>query len=147
MSADVDMLTGIAQALHDAGVATYRPATPYLTGETAVVFGTMPPTPDRCVALATYGPSDDHPDQPLGQVRVQVRVRGLPGNYLDAVSLLGDCFTNLHGLTHQQWGAMHVNQLLRLTGGPLGQDDSKRWEYADNYQADTETAPTALRPH
>jgi hypothetical protein len=141
------MLTGIAQTLDDAGAATYRPNTAYQPDETAVVFGTMPPSPDRCVALAIYGPSDDHPNQPIGQMRVQVRVRGLPGNYLDAVALLGDCFGALHGLTHQQWGAMHVNQLLRLSGGPLGPDDSQRWEYADNYQADTETAPTALRPH
>lgn len=145
MSQDVDVLTGLAQTLHDAAAAVYRPASPYLAGETAVVFGDMPDTPDRCVTLTLYGPSDDHPDQPLGVRRVQVRSRGLPGDYLDAVALDDACFQALHGLTHAQWGATHANQVLRASGAPLGQDPAQRWDISSNYVLDVDTPATALR--
>lgn len=148
MSADRDLLIGIAQRLEDAGAATYRSdSTPYLPGETAVVFGTMPDTPNRVVCLALYGPSDDHPDLALGVRRLQVRSRGNPGSYLDAVDLDEACFNALHGLTHQQWGAAHANQVLRISGVPLGQDALKRWEISSNYQLDVDPPTTALRPH
>ena len=147
MSADTDLLDGLAQALHDAGVAIWRTDAPYAAGETAIVLGGMPQSPHRAVALALYGPSDDHPDQAYGIRRVQVRVRGLPGSYRDAVDLDDACFHALHALTHQQWGDAHANQVLRISGVPLGQDDAKRWEITSNYQVDLDTPPTALRPH
>lgn len=146
MAADTDLLAGLAQDLHDAGAGTYRPTGAYQPSETAIVFGAMPDSPNRVICLATYGPSDDHPEVALGVRRVQVRTRGLPGNYLDAVNLDNTCFDALHGLEHRQYGTAHANQILRLSGGPLGQDATKRWEMSSNYQVDLDTPPTALRP-
>lgn len=147
MSADVDLLEGLAAALHAAGAAVWRPDTAYLPAETAITLGGLPDAPHRAVALALYGPSDDHPDQAAGVRRLQVRVRGIPGKYRDAVDLDDACFNALHGLTHQQFGAAHANQVLRVSGVPLGMDDTRRWEISSNYEIDVDTPPTALRPH
>lgn len=146
MADDTDLLKGLAQELEDAGAATYRPTGTYQPGETAIVFGGVSDKPDRMIALAIYGPSDDHPEIPLGTRRVQLLSRGLPGNYLDAVDLDNACFNALHGLEHRQYGTAHANQVLRISGGPLGPDAAKRWEMTSNYQVNLDTAPTALRP-
>lgn len=141
-----DLLDGFAQTLEDAAVGVWRSdGTPYLAAETAIVVGGMPQSPVACIALATYGPSDDHPDMAIGVRRVQVRVRA--GSYRAMNDLADACFTALHGLTHRQWGDVHANEVLRISSSPLGQDGSKNWERTDNFAVEVDLPPTALRPN
>jgi hypothetical protein len=55
-------------------------------------------------------------------------------------------FDILQGLTAQTFGATRIAQLRFVTGTPMGQDANVRWERADRYLADIDTAPTILRP-
>lgn len=145
MSAENDLLDGIATHLATVGAGTYRPDTDYQAGETAIVFDDMPPTPDRCIVLTTYGNANDSPTMALGTVMLQVRTRGLPDNPGDTRNLAGEVFDAIHGLTHQQYGTAHANEILRRSSIPLGQDSGQRWERSDNYAIELDTPPTALR--
>ncbi|WP_076260872.1 minor capsid protein [Intrasporangium flavum] len=138
-----DLLAGLAQELQDAGVAVYRPDTPYEDGETAITFGTMLDQPDRCVTLTTY-PLTDQPREALSLVGVQVRSRA--ESYLDANDLNVAIFRALHGLTGRQYGTCHLVQLLRRTSVPMGADTDQRWEHSANLYADINPPTTALRP-
>lgn len=146
MSAENDLLDGIAAALAACGAGTYRPDTDYVDGETAIVFDDMPATPDRCIVLTTYGNANDAPNMALGTVMLQVRTRGVPDSPRDVRDLAGKVFDILHGLTHQQYGTAHANEILRRSSIPMGQDSAQRWERSDNYAIELDTPPTALRP-
>ena len=138
-----DLLDGLATELDTAGVATYRPDTPLVDGETAITFGSMPDRPDRCVTLSTY-PLTDAPRESKSLVGVQVRSRA--ESYLDAVDLNVAIFNALHGLTGRQYGTCHLVQLLRSSSVPMGEDGDQRWEHSANFHADINPPTTALRP-
>lgn len=142
---ETDLLTGLAQYLHDNGAATYRPTGGYLADETAVVFGELPTSPDRVVALTVYGAVDEGM-VPLSQLRVQVMLRGSPNNSLDVGAVAGPVFDLLQGLEHLQCGTAHVNLAQRVSRVPLGVDESKRSLRADNYAMDVDMPATAGRP-
>lgn len=147
MSFTTDLLTGIAQQLHDAGIGTYRPDTPYLAGETAVVFKDMPTTPNRVIVLNTYSPgADDNPHVPVSLIALQVRARGNPGQPLDPDGLRDAVYNLLHGQEHRTYGTCHANQILHQSTIPNGKDDSKRWEVSINFYADVDLPPTPNRP-
>lgn len=140
-----DLLLGLAQAVDDAGIATYRPDTAYQPDETAVVFDVLPAAPDRVLMLSVYH-NADHPTIAIGRVRVQVWCRGLPNRALDAADLAWDFFQVFHGLTHQDYGSVHATQILRTSSVTLGQDDSRRPQQSDNYVIDACWPATANRP-
>ncbi|MER7070968.1 minor capsid protein [Terrabacter sp. NPDC000476] len=142
-SYEQDLLEGLAQQLHDDGVATYRPDEPYLDEDTAITFGTMPDSPDRCVTLTAY-PLSDAPREAKSLLGVQVRSRA--GSYLEANELNVAIFQSLHGLTGRQYDTCHLVQLLRNSSVPMGEDDSQRWEHSANFHADINPPTTALRP-
>ena len=141
-----DLLTGLAGILNTAGAGTYRgDGSAYLATETAITFGDMPDQPNRCITLATY-PLTDAPKEALSQVGVQVRSRGLPGDFLDASDLNDAVFNALQGLQERTFGTCYLIQLLRKSSIPMGMDASKRWETSSNFYADINPPTTPLRP-
>lgn len=146
MSTTSDLVTGLAQYLATAGLATYRAdGTPYTSGETALYFNDMPASPDRVVALTAYA-TTDQAVVTLGAVRVQVRTRGLANDVLDVDTLADSIFTLLHGAVNLTFGTMHVVQILRVSSATLGMDDqSRRWMRSDNYHLDVDYPTTPNR--
>lgn len=146
-SPTLDLLDGIGQTLAAAGVVTY-PLTAgqtYAPTDTALAFARMPQAPDRCVVLTDYTVSDDAAN-PWGQVRVQVRTRGLPNRPDDVWALRGGVFAVLQSAQALTFGTVTVAQCLRVSSIPMGQDANMRFEYADNYQFDVQVPATANRP-
>lgn len=126
------LLTGVAEHLAHAGAGTWRTTgAAYTAGETAIVQGKTPATPDRVIALAAY-PVEDEPELPISVLGVQVRVRGTP-DARTADDIADRVFDELHGLTNTVLGGVPVVQILRRSSTPLGQDQSGRWERSDNY--------------
>lgn len=138
-----DLLLGIAALLDGQSVATYRDGTAYAAGETAIVFGELPSTPDRAIALALYNGPADEVTQNLSHPRLQLMFRGSPGLPLDAGDLADAAFGVLHGITHRDYGLAHLVQSLRVTAVPLGVDGNRRTMRADNYQLDVNTPHSA----
>lgn len=129
-----DVLTGLAETVAEAGLATWRPTGVYSATETAIVLGTIPQTPDRVVTLTAYGVSDD-PSLSDSVVGVQTRCRW-GGQDPRSVNDLDDrLFSLLHG--RMAWTlstGIHVVQCLRASGPlPLGQDENGRWALSSNY--------------
>ena len=140
-----DLLVGLAQDLAAAGVVSYRPTGGYLPAETALVFGDLPPAPDRCVALTAYASVDDVAIN-LSRVRVQFYLRGAVGNSLDVGDLNDALFTALHGLGRRSYATAYLVDARRVSAIPMGVDGSRRSEIAANYELDVNTPATVGRP-
>lgn len=142
-----DLLLGYAELLAGQGVGTYRTdGTPYAAGETAIVFGELPTSPDRAIGLALYNGLPDEATQNLSHPRLQLMVRGAPGQPLDAGDIATAAFMVLQAVAHRDYGTAHVVQSLRVSAVPLGVDDNRRTMRADNYQLDVNTPHSAGRP-
>lgn len=133
MGVTTDLLTGWAERLAAAGIGTWRPdGSPYSAGETAIVIGDLPPTPDRVIGLRAY--QVDHTGTTDQTWAVQVRTRGLPGNSLDVDDLADDVFTAMHFAEPGRMGSVLVSLVWRQIGAaPLGQDANRRSGRADTY--------------
>ena len=129
-----DLLTGIAVALNAASIGTYRATGVYQTTETAIVFGTVPQGPDRCITLTTYGVSDD-PSLSNSVIGLQVRCRWGGAN----PTLVDDLADTLHSylLAKCYWTlstGVYVAQCQHASGPvSLGQDENRRWSNSTNY--------------
>lgn len=147
MSSTRDILDGLARMLDAAAVVTYRPdGTAYLAGETALTFKDLPDAPDRVIALAPFNANSDQPEITLGNQKIQVRGRGT-ADPSDVDDLLDDAFQVLHGAADLWFGSVHVVQILRDNTIPLGMDEqSRRWQRADNYSLDVDLPTSANRP-
>lgn len=146
MSLTTDLLDGIAGLIIGAGIAVQKTAPDvYLDSDTAISWSLMPTQPDRCIVLTDFPVSDD-PAQALGQIGVQLRIRGLPGDPRDAQELRDSIYELLQGLINQFFGSVHVIQCNRRSSIPNGQDDSRRFEYFENYYCDVDLPVTANRP-
>ena len=135
-----DLLTGLAADLNAQGLATY-------TGGAGgnVFFKELPTKPDRCVALTAYASSDDA-TRNESVVRVQFWFRGVAGSALDVDVLADSVFAWLQGMTHVDYGSVHVAQALRVSAVQLGMDANKRNERTDNYSFQINTPSTSGRP-
>lgn len=141
-----DLLLGIAALLDGQGVGTYRgDGSAYAAGETAIVFGELPTSPDRAVGLALYNGGADDVAQNVSHPRLQLMFRGVRGNPLDAGDLATAAFLVLHAAEHRDYGTAHLIQALRVTTVPLGVDENRRHQRADNYQLDVNTPYSAGR--
>jgi hypothetical protein len=138
-----DLLQGLASYLAQQGVGVYNPAG-YQATDTAIVFGELPSTPNRCIGLTLYS-AQDHPVQNLSTVRLQLMFRGAPNDSLDVGDLATTAFAALQGVTDRDYGAAHLIQCGRVSAVPLGIDELKRSTRADNYQIDVNTPYTAGR--
>jgi hypothetical protein len=145
MGATRDLLNGIAGMIVTAGIGVLNTNGVYASTDTGIIMLVMPGSPDRVIVLNAVSQGDNI-TIPLGQVMVQVRVRGLPNNPLDALDLSDSIFAVLHGATNLTFGSVHVIQMNRKVNVPMGQDDVKRSEIADQYYLDVDAPPTALRP-
>jgi hypothetical protein len=143
MSWETDLLQGVAQRLNDFGVGVY--ANTYAATDTAIVFGDLPTSPDRCIGLGLYA-ATDAVRQNLTTVRMQLMMRGAPNNSLDVLALADAVFDVLHGLVHVDFGSAHAVQVLRVSAVPLGTDGNKRVMRADNYEIPVNVPQTVNRP-
>ena len=135
---------GLAEDLHAAALAVWRPVDPYEPEETGISLRTAPQTPDRVIVLTPYPVTDDPAlaDVVLG---MQIRFRGRPGDTQDHEDLGDAVFAHLHGATGLLLGGIPVTHMWRQSASQLGRDDAERWERADNYYLQA-NRPTAHRP-
>lgn len=142
MSFTVDLLTALAVRLNDAGAGVWKTGG-YLASDVAIVFGRLPTTPDRAIALAAYG-VDQFADDPVntdGTQSVQLRIRGtVDPRIVDGIA--DACFDTLHGW---QQPAAGILLCRRRMSAPMGVDMNQRWERADSYDLLVHR-PTSLRP-
>jgi hypothetical protein len=130
----VNVLTGLAVLLDAEDLGTWRPdETTYEDDETAIVFGKLPQTPDRVIALTAY-PVSDHGTLSDSILAVQILTRW-EGEDPRPVSDLSDkIFDFLHGKEEFTLSTgVHVVRSDRNSGVSLGQDTNNRWEWSDNY--------------
>lgn len=142
MTVTGDVITGVAQLLDAAGIATWRPTGAYLAGETAITVGLLPPRPARALALTVYGSSDD-PHLADSLVQLQVRTRG-SSDPRDVDVLADLVFDELHGRTGFDLDGVPVIEAHRESWASLGIDENGRWERSDNYYLQTHN-PTQYR--
>ena len=145
MSVETDLLTGIAQRLHDRSAATYRPSGGYLPTETAVVFGGLPTAPDKAISLTLYTAVDAQVEN-RSAFRVQARIRGAAGNTLSPGDIASAVFDALHGIEGVDFGSVTVISSSRVVVSPQGIDASKRTERADSYEFVCNLPTTPARP-
>lgn len=147
MSITFDLLDGIGQTLAAAGLVRYPLAAgqTYAATDTGLAFARLPAEPDRCVVLTDYTVTDDAAN-PWGQIRVQVRTRGLPGRPDDVWALRDGIYQLLQSTSALIFGSVSVAQCLRVSSIPMGQDDNLRFTYADNYACDVQVPATVNRP-
>lgn len=127
------LLEGLAVRLDQAGAGTYRAdGSAYLPGETAIVFGILPSSPESAIAITPYQSLDDvgHADR---LVSLQVRMRS-PGHDPRALWDTADrVFGALHDVGSYALGGVRVAWSARTITAPLGLDDNGRHEQADSY--------------
>lgn len=149
MSDTLDVLTGFAAKIAAQATPTIvwdpNPLHVYMAGQTGIILKLVPVAPDRVIVLNLV-PQGDHPSMPLGQSMLQVRARGLANDPTDVDALLDSVFTVLHGSTGLVFGALTVIQCNRRVRAPLGMDENKRFEAADQYYLDIDYPPTLNRP-
>lgn len=142
MSWTDDLLAAFSAQLHAAGVATWRPPPGvYQSGETPIVHGALPPSPDEAIALQTYGVDQNADDvnNTDGTLGLQVRMRGTPDDISTVNALADDVFDAFQGL---ELPGVGVLLCTRSISAPLGQDGNARFERADSYRLLTHHATT-----
>lgn len=145
MGTTTELLDGFATIIAAAGLAAWTPTGIYAANETGIFRKVLPDAPDRAIALTLVDTSDD-PTMPLGSKMLQVRGRGRPSEPWDVDDLLDPIFDLLHGRTDITIGSQTVIQCLRRVSAPMGMDNAKRWERADQFYLDVDAPPTSLRP-
>ena len=118
--------SGIAQSFEPGD--TRNPNLPLLTAKA------RPPDPDRIVAVTAHSrrpnPSPYLLDEPIA---VQLWIRGTPNDVFDADRISDAAFDALNGQHRVNWGGLHIARCVLDYGGPIGPDDSSRWERSENY--------------
>lgn len=147
---EVAFLEGIARHLAapdgiaEDGIGTWRANGAYAAGETALVVGGIPQTPDRLIALMGYGVDDD-PTLSDSVQGLQVTTRWGGQDPRDVGRLTSKVFDQLHGL----YGVIlptgvHVAQIVRTSHTSIGQDANNRWRTVQNFYC-TVHRPSAHR--
>ncbi len=132
MSFTTDLLTGLAQRLHDGGAGTYKATGAYTEFEIGIVFAALPDKPDRVITLSAYAVSDDLTlsDSVTG---VQVRCRASRDDPHGCDAIGDAVFDLLHGDWTLTAGGIRVVTAERVSSAPLGRDGNGRHERTDNY--------------
>lgn len=127
---DVAVTKALCQVLAARTGWAWRPDGPaYTSAEVGVVYGALPASPDRAVAVTVYW-ADDELQTGLAVRRAQLRFRGGRGRPDGADELAGVAFTTLHGLAR----VAGLSLVTRVLVAHLGADDNARQERADSYQ-------------
>ena len=135
-----DLAVGFAQLLAGADVGTWKPTGAYTAGQTAIVLRGLPQSPDRAIALATYGVDDDvvHGDDVTG-LQITTRWGGQDPTGTDDLTDL--VFDQLQALPRTTLATgIVVTQCLRRSATSIGQDGNNRWRTTQNFYV------TAHRP-
>ncbi|WP_017972525.1 minor capsid protein [Actinopolyspora halophila] len=130
-----DLLDGLTRYLAGRGYGTYRPDSVYDANEVALTLDYLPSTPDRAIALTGYGGATVQSGQSVDEPRVQLRVRGVPGDPTWPRTRALALHDALHGLARVAlpndgpWLVLAVAQ-----GRPesMGRDDNNRHEHVVN---------------
>lgn len=139
-------LTELGEYLAGAGLGlSWNPDALYTAGQLGIWTKLMPAAPDRAVVINVVWGGDDI-TMPRSQPMIQIRARGAAGKPLDVDDILDPIAATLHGKTNLPLGGFMVVQINRRVVAPLGADESKRWERADQYYADVDVPPTINRP-
>ncbi|MDT0346759.1 minor capsid protein [Streptomyces litchfieldiae] len=133
MRYSVDLLDGLARLLDAAGVGTYRPASVYTAGETAITIAAAPPEPERVIVLTAY-PVAESPALTDTTTGVQVRTRA-GTDPRDVEALDEAVFDVLHAAGPFTFGTARVQLIYRTSGALLGPDANGRMERTANYYA------------
>ncbi|MDF7641726.1 minor capsid protein [Bifidobacterium sp. ESL0784] len=140
------LLEGVARLLADHDIGVYRTGKPYAVTDTAIIMKTMPTNPDRCIIL-NWTPMQSDPSLPRESGILQTACRGLPGKPLDSDRLADLCRQQLDGLTGFDLGdGVSITQCWKRNGVNMGQDESKRWVTAVQFNVDLDLPSTGLRP-
>lgn len=134
-----DLVRGLARHLQANGIGRYIEdddlESVFASTDTALVAKTLPPSPDRVIALNTYSPTDD-PVLPNGSIMVQVRFRGRRGDVYDVDDLGDAVFDLLHGARYLDLipGQPAISRVHRQSSLQIGEDGNGRMERTDNYE-------------
>jgi hypothetical protein len=148
VTATSDILTGIAQLIAGASLATWNPSGTYTTNQTGILMKIMADgagVPDRVVVLNLV-PLTDEISNPRSRKMLQIAGRGVRNQPLDVDALMDPIFDLLHGRKGDIFGSVTVMQMFRTSSVPMGEDALVRSERADKYYLDIADVPTALRP-
>jgi hypothetical protein len=129
-----ELLRGVAQLLHDAGVGvTYRATGAYIAGETGIFFDTMPDSLPNAVQLSLYPVMDD-PMYGSDLIGLQVISRSVGPDPFPNRQLTAKIFDILQGLINKTLTTgVKIITSSRRSGTSLGIDASKRWSRSNNY--------------
>lgn len=136
------LLTGLAEHLATAGVATWRANGVYQPAEVGVTIRAIPASPDRVITLAPYVVASPPGLADFTQ-GVQIRVRGTKDPRV-AEDLADAVFELLDSAEGLRWGEIPVVQVYRQSHTALGADANGRWETSSNYYVEA-MRPTANR--
>lgn len=127
-----DVLVGLAEWMNAAELATWRPTGTYTAGEKAITLKSLPTEPDNAVAITVYDVDDDIvlPDV---EVMVQLRFRADATTRTGVDDFADSVFNALHGARNLPAGQLVIQLARRVSVAPLGADDNRREERADNY--------------
>lgn len=147
-SDSLDLIDGFAAILvANVPGAAYHLDTPYVAGELGIFNMLLPASPDECITL-TWVPQSENPADPSGTGLLQVRARGAANKPRRPVEILDQVGSAFLGATHIPIGdsGLEIIQVTSRVRVPMGMDDSKRWDWSDNYTLDVYYTPTLLRP-
>lgn len=115
-------------------------------GFPTIHLGYSPDSPDRIVALDTYGDGYQDPTDPHSVILLQLRFRGRVDNPLDPKGFSAAALRVLHNRTDTVIGGLFVPSIYRDTHANLGRDTvTRRWERTDNYSVTVDLPATANR--
>ncbi|PRA13357.1 hypothetical protein CQ010_01540 [Arthrobacter sp. MYb211] len=137
MSFTVELLKGIARMLADNSIGEWSddPQFVYTGALPAITLKRVPADPDVAIVLSAYG-GPDHEYLPMGDVNVQIRVRGARNAPTGPEETLDAIFDLLHNARYVALvpGIAPVSRIHRKSTVPMGVDGNNRWEVADNYK-------------
>lgn len=140
MSYTSALTTGLAQLLDTARLGVYREDGAYAAGDTGIVVGVVPDSPDHIIALTPYPVEDT--DLTDAITAVQFRTRGVR-DPRPLLNLSDGLFDLLHHREHWTCGGIHVALSWRNSEAWIGQDAHGRIERTANYYMRT----TRSAPH
>lgn len=119
----------------------------YTAGQVGIFDMLMPAAPDECIVL-TWVPQTENPSMPLGTGLFQIRARGAANRPRRPVQILDQAAVPLLGALSIPIGdtGLTIVEVTSRVRVPMGMDDSKRWEWTDNYTLTVAYTPTELRP-
>jgi hypothetical protein len=125
-----DMVRGLAQVLHDAGVGDWSPGAAS-TAEWPIALVSTPPNAEKSITLTMYA-SDRKPSLVNVLTAVNVRVRGDKAPATSS-GKAAEIYAALQGLRGVLPNGARVTQVFWASETQIGPDQSGRYERSTNY--------------